>query len=191
MVFGYWYEVLSDEPGTLVDVDESALSRLCDETVCDLLDFAGDGQPARQHLMERMKEGDRLIVPSLSHFAQSTGDLIAIMEKMFEKKVTFQALDWPEGELYEGGATICIMKRVAAFQRAMFAAAAQREAATIRMRGRNGGRPKISNSELSRALRLYDQNKLSIQSITMRTGVSKSTLYKYLAQRRREREDRK
>ncbi len=191
MRFGYWYEVLSDEPGTLVDVDDKALRRLCDETACDRLNFAGDSQPALKQLIERMKEGDQLVVPSLSRFAQSTADLIAVMEKMFEKKVAFQALDWPEGELYEGGATLCIMKRVAAFQRAMFAAAAQREAATIRLRGRSGGRPKIGNTELSRALKLYDQNKLSIENITKRTGVSKSTLYKYLTQRRREREDKK
>jgi DNA invertase Pin-like site-specific DNA recombinase len=49
-----------------------------------------------------------------------------------------------------------------------------------RKRGRVGGRPRVDNKALERALRLYESKDYSIVEITELTGVSKTTLYRRL-----------
>jgi DNA invertase Pin-like site-specific DNA recombinase len=52
-----------------------------------------------------------------------------------------------------------------------------------RARGRFGGRPAADQDAIDQALTLYDSKKYTVPQITDRTGVSKTTLYKYLKER--------
>lgn len=53
-----------------------------------------------------------------------------------------------------------------------------------RARGRKGGRPKaLDQKQVELAYRLYDEKAHSINEICKILGISKSTLYAYLAQR--------
>jgi DNA invertase Pin-like site-specific DNA recombinase len=52
-----------------------------------------------------------------------------------------------------------------------------------RKRGRVGGRPRVDEKSVERALKLYDSKDYSISEITELTGVSKATLYRRLKER--------
>ena len=49
-----------------------------------------------------------------------------------------------------------------------------------RKRGQVGGRPRVDNKAVERALRLYESKDYSISEITELTGVSKATVYRRL-----------
>ena len=51
---------------------------------------------------------------------------------------------------------------------------------SARARGRKGGRPRVNQRDIERALKLYDSQTYSIKEITEMTGISKATLYRYL-----------
>ena len=184
MKIGYWYEVNSDEDGTLQSFNLEMLENKCDNVRCDSLAFSGDVQRELIKLLDELSENDTLVTPTLPRFAQSVEDLFYFMDRLQRKRIAFIVLDWPETEAYEGSMVSQNLLAVSEFQKSMMRAAAQREAVTVRMRGRNGGRPKASSASIAKALKLYERNQLTIAEITERTGVSKSTLYKYISERR-------
>ena|GEM_PF-2633942 len=186
MKYGYWFRILSDEAGTLPEFDEKPLEQLCDRIFFDEIPYPGARLIQRGEMLNILEPGDQLIVPTLEQFAQDLDDLVQVMCRLFDKKVAFSALGLPEIGQYTGGIFPAVLGAVADFQRSVRRALSKREARAVMMRGRNGGRPTKDRGDVARALRLYDQNKLSIQEITERTGVSKTTLYKYLAARRQD-----
>ena len=52
-----------------------------------------------------------------------------------------------------------------------------------RARGRNGGRPPKEKSKVKLALSMYDSKVCSISQILETTGISKTTLYRYIRER--------
>ena len=54
-----------------------------------------------------------------------------------------------------------------------------------RARGRNGGRPPKDESKIKLALNMYESKVCSISQILETTGISKTTLYRYIRQRRK------
>jgi DNA invertase Pin-like site-specific DNA recombinase len=52
--------------------------------------------------------------------------------------------------------------------------------AAARSRGRNGGRKSVDNNIIEKALKMYKSNEFSVKEILDTTGISKTTLYKYI-----------
>lgn len=51
---------------------------------------------------------------------------------------------------------------------------------SARARGRKGGRPPVNQRDIERAIKLYKSEEYSVKEIVEMTGISKSTLYRYL-----------
>ena len=49
-----------------------------------------------------------------------------------------------------------------------------------RARGRNGGRPSIDSASIELARKMYESKSYTLKEIRMATGVSKTTLYRYI-----------
>lgn len=62
--------------------------------------------------------------------------------------------------------------------------------ASARSRGRSGGRPKVDQEKLTKALNLYDAKGFTLKEIKEMTGVSSRTLYRYLEKRKSKNEGR-
>ena len=52
--------------------------------------------------------------------------------------------------------------------------------ASARARGRKGGRPRVKEKDIERALKMYKSKEYSIRDIVVMTGISQATLYRYI-----------
>ena len=72
------------------------------------------------------------------------------------------------------------MSAIAQFERDVIADRTREGLSAARARGRVGGRPKVNQDNIKKAVKLYHTKQYSIKEIEDLTGVKKSTLYRNL-----------
>jgi len=55
---------------------------------------------------------------------------------------------------------------------------------SARARGRKGGRPKVKEKNIEKALKLYDAKEYSVSEIVVMSGISQATLYRYIQKKK-------
>lgn len=88
-----------------------------------------------------------------------------------------------DGRTATGRLTITVLCALNQMYREQLIDATKSGLDAARARGRVGGRPKKSADDVEHAIRLYESGEFSIKEIAKMTGVSASTLYRYLKQR--------
>jgi DNA invertase Pin-like site-specific DNA recombinase len=136
-------------------------------------------RPELDGLRAILREGDVVVIESLSRLGRSSKDLLALIEDFRERKVTLVSLrenidiSTPTGQLmFTVLAALCQFERDLTVQRTKDGLMA------ARARGRKGGRPETDTKKVEKALRLYEAQTHSISEIIAITGVSQGTLYK-------------
>lgn len=138
-------------------------------------------RPELTKLLDRITEGDTVVVESLSRLGRSTKDLIELTETFQSKGVNLVSLkesidtNSPTGKLL-----FTLMSAIAQFERDVIADRTREGLKSARARGRTGGRPRTDPAAVKKALRLYATKEYSIKEIEELTGVKKSTLYRNL-----------
>lgn len=138
-------------------------------------------RPELNKLLERVTEGDTVVIESLSRLGRSTKDLIELVEFFEEKGVHLVSLkesintSTPTGKLL-----FTLMSALAQFERDVIADRTREGLKAARARGRKGGRPKADPKRVQQAVKLYQAGQHSIREIEELTGVKKATLYRYL-----------
>lgn len=138
-------------------------------------------RPELSKLLDRMTEGDTVVIESLSRLGRSTKDLIELTELFHSKGVNLVSLkesidtNTPTGKLL-----FTLMSAIAQFERDTIADRTREGLKAARARGRTGGRPKFNADAIRKAAKLYGTGQYSINEITDMTGVKKSTLYRNL-----------
>jgi len=79
----------------------------------------------------------------------------------------------------QGRLMLTVFQAFSQFERDLIAQRTKEGLESARARGRKGGRPKIKDSRIAKALKLYDSKEYSISEIVEMTGVSQATLYRY------------
>ena len=138
-------------------------------------------RPELNKLLERMTEGDTVVIESLSRLGRSTKDLIELVE-LFERRGVHlvslkESIDTstPAGKLL-----FTLMSAIAQFERDVIADRTKEGLKVARARGRCGGRPPINNKQLEKAIKLYQAGSHTLREIEDLTGVKKNTLYRYM-----------
>ncbi len=72
------------------------------------------------------------------------------------------------------------MKSVGDFQYDVLSESTKAGIYEAKLKGKNTGRPRKPDANVRRALDMYQSKKYSIAQITLETGISKTTLYRYL-----------
>ena len=138
-------------------------------------------RPELEKLLERLTEGDTVVVESLSRLGRSTKDLIWLMETFNEKGVNLvslkEAIDTTSST---GKLLFTLMSALAQFERDVLADRTKEGLAAARARGRKGGRPPADKDAVRKAVRLYKTGEYTVSEIVEMTGVRKTTLYKNL-----------
>ena len=138
-------------------------------------------RPELTRLLERLEEGDTVIVESLSRLGRSTRDLIELVELFQQKGVQLVSLkESIDTSSSTGKLLFTIMSALAQFERDVIADRTREGLQAARARGHFGGRPKTDAKKLQQALKLYRSGQYTAREIKELTGVTKSTLYRYL-----------
>lgn len=136
-------------------------------------------RPELEKLLERLTEGDTVVVESLSRLGRSTKDLIWLMETFNAKGVNLVSLkESIDTTTSTGKLLFTLMSAIAQFERDVIADRTREGLNSARARGRKGGRPRTDTDKLRKAIKLYDTQQYSLSEIEDMTGVKRSTLYR-------------
>lgn len=164
-----------------LDLQIDALKKYgVDEIFMDKMSGARQDRPQFEEMMKYLREGDQVIVYKLDRISRSTKHLIELSEEFERMGVDFISINekidttTPMGKLFYR-----LMASLAEFERDLIIERTKAGLEAARARGRVGGRPKIEEEKLDYALHLYQQKKFTVKEICEKTGVSRSTLYRY------------
>ena len=131
-------------------------------------------RPELAKMLDRMTEGDTVVIESLSRLGRSTKDLIGLMELFEQKGVHLISLkESIDTSTSTGKLLFTLMSAIAQFERDVIADRTREGLKSARARGRTGGRPKTNPDAVRKALRLYAAKAYSIKEIEELTGVKK------------------
>lgn len=139
-------------------------------------------RPELKKLLENLREGDVVIVCELSRLSRSTRDLFTLVDKIQDCGADIKSLkeSWIDTTTPQGKLLFTIFAGIGQFERDLISQRTREGLASARARGRHGGRPPKYNEKATFALQMYHNHAYSVSDILKATGLSKSTLYRYV-----------
>ena len=158
----------------------------CEEIHQDQVSGAKAERSGLQDALAYLRQGDTLVVWRLDRLGRSLKHLIEIVTQLEERGIGLQSLQESIDTTTSGGRLVFhIFGALAEFERNLIRERTQAGLQAARARGRKGGRPKALDAKKSELLyQLYDEKKHAIGELCNIMGISKSTLYAYLDQRK-------
>lgn len=183
MLIGY-ARVSTFDQNLSLQVD--ALQRAgCEKIFQDKVSGAKADRPGLQEALEYIRQGDTLAVWRLDRLGRSLRHLIETVSRLEEQGIGFRSLEENIDTTTSGGRLIFhIFGALAEFERNLIRERTQAGLKAARARGRKGGRPRALDATKTQLLyKLYDEKQHTIEEICRLLGISKQTLYDYLARR--------
>ena len=153
----------------------------CNEILTEKMTGTKANRPQLNRLKDKIRPGDTVIVESFSRLGRSTKDLIDLVTYFEEHEVKLVCLienfdtSTPHGRLM-----MTVFQAFSQFERDLIVERTKEGLKSARARGRKGGRPRVNQRDIERAVKLYESQAYSVKEITEMTGISKATLYRYL-----------
>ncbi|WLV24227.1 recombinase family protein [Aciduricibacillus chroicocephali] len=134
-----------------------------------------------QSLLSKLSPGDKIVFERLFTLGDSTKHLkemideieskSAFLHSIWEKIDTSDQTDYPFSE---------IVHHLANFQSDMISESTKKGLYEAKQKGTSAGRPRKPDENVKRAITMYESKKYTLEEIKQETGISKSTLYRYL-----------
>ena len=136
-------------------------------------------------MLDALREGDVVVITELSRLSRSVKDLFDIVEKIHNVGADIKSLkeSWIDTTSPHGKLLFTVFAGISQFERDLIRQRTMEGLQAARARGRNGGRPPKDQSKIELALSMYDSKVCSISQILETTGISKTTLYRYIRKR--------
>lgn len=164
-----------------LDLQIAALERAeCDEIIVEQASGAQKDRPKLRGLMDKLRDGDKLVVWKLDRLARSMRQLVETIEDLNERGVEFQSLTENIDTSSPGGKLIFgIFASLAEFERELIKERVSAGLAAARDRGKIGGRPKaLDDGQIKIAKAMKADH--SLAEIAAHLGVAKSTVHRAL-----------
>lgn len=167
------------------DIDMALQTKALEDKGCDKIYYeqtiSPKIRPELNHLLDSLNAGDQVIVYKFYSIADSTRHLIDLVQLLQSKYVHFiSIIDQVDTSSVEGKVFFKLMKSVGDFQHDVLSESTKAGIYEAKRKGKNTGRPRKPDANVRRALDMYQSKKYSIAQITLETGISKTTLYRYL-----------
>ncbi|OCB03740.1 transposon DNA-invertase [Acidithiobacillus ferrivorans] len=181
MLIGY-ARVSTDDQN--LDLQRDALQAAgCERIFEDMVSGAKADRTGMTELLTGLRAGDTVVIWRLDRLGRSLKNLIALVEHLEVTQVGLRSLQENIDTTSSGGRLVFhLFGALAEFERNLIRERTRAGMAAARARGRMGGRPKrLDPAKRALALRLHQEEKHTIKEICQMMGISKSTLYNYLA----------
>ena len=181
MIYGYARVSTATQgrDGSSLEEQTAALEKYgCQEIITEAFSGKTMERPKFQSLLERLAEGDTLVVCKLDRFARTAIEGVQTVRELFEKGIRVHILNMGLIEnTLTGNLILTVMLAFAEYERGMIVERTQTGKAVARQDPNfKDGRPKkYTPQQLQLGLSLLEQGKTYTQ-ITAMTGISKSTL---------------
>jgi len=182
MLIGY-ARVSTDDQN--LDLQRDALEKAgCEKIYADQQSGASTERLGLNGILEMARPGDTLVVWRLDRLGRSLKHLIHLMEQLDRQGIGLRSLQENIDTTTSGGRLVFhLFGALAEFERNLIRERTRAGLSAARARGRQGGRPKrLDPKKRELALRLYQERQHSIAELCQLMGISKSTLYNYLAE---------
>jgi len=144
-------------------------------------------RPQLDALISRLRAGDVVVIQSLSRLGRSAKDLLNLIELFNSLDVELVSLSEKiESKSATGMLILTVLSALAEYEASITRERVHEGLASARARGRFGGRPKLDERKLSKAIRLYESKEYTIREIVELSGVSSASLYRELNKRQTE-----
>ncbi len=139
-------------------------------------------RPELDRLLDQLRIGDTIIVCDLTRLSRSTKDLFQIVEQIEQKGANIKSLkeSWVDTTTPHGKFMFTLFAGISQFERDLISQRTKDGLASARARGRKGGRPRTPSKAVDLALKMYESREYSISEISEATNVSKTSLYRYI-----------
>ena len=143
-------------------------------------------RPELERMIDILRNGDTVVITELTRLSRSVKDLFEIVETIHSRRADIKSLKepWLDTTTPQGKLLFTIFAGISQFDRDIIRQRTMEGLSSARARGRKGGRPRKASKGIELALKMDDSNDYSISEIESATGVSKSTLYRYLNNRK-------
>ncbi len=160
----------------------------CEKIYRDIASGARTERPSLNEMVNNLRPGDVLVIWKLDRLGRSLNHLIGLVNDLIEKKIGLQSLNDPiDTTTPQGRLSFNLFASLAEFERDLIRERTQAGLSAARARGRNGGRPKglpkKAEATACAAETLYKEGVLTVDEISKKLGIAKSTLYSYLRHR--------
>ena len=143
-------------------------------------------RPELIKLQQFLRDGDLLVIESLSRLGRSTKDLLTIIDHFEKQGVQVVSIkEQIDTRTPTGMLLTTVLMAMCQFERDIIVQRTQEGLAAARARGRKGGRPPLSQAQIKQAIALYESKKMSIKEICNATKMSQSSLYNVVRGRAR------
>ncbi len=144
-------------------------------------------RPELEKLKIATREGDEIVIESLSRLGRSAKDLRTLIEEFDSKGIKIISLkesidiSTPTGKML-----FTVLSAICEFERDLTVQRTKEGLEAARARGRSGGRPRKDPKLIQKALKLYDAKTHSTKEIAEITGISVKTLFNAINARKKE-----
>ncbi|MBP1931907.1 recombinase family protein [Ammoniphilus resinae] len=153
----------------------------CEEIFTEKVSGTKDDRPQLGIALKTLRSGDLFVCYKLDRIARSTKKLIEISETLEQRKVELGSLqDHIDTSTAIGKAMFKMLAVIAELEADIIRERTLAGLASARARGRKGGRPTVGSKQIEKAVKLYESKTVTLREIKDMTGISPSTLYKYL-----------
>jgi DNA invertase Pin-like site-specific DNA recombinase len=180
MLIGY-ARVSTEGQNLSRQLDQLAVAN-CERIYQEKITGTKKDRPELDKMLDNLRSGDTIIISDLTRLSRSTRDLFQLVDTIQKKGANIKSLKetWVDTTTPQGKLMFTIIAGLSQFERDLISQRTKEGLASARARGRNGGRPSKNKSDVEKALKLYNSKKYSLKEIKEITGVSKTSLYRYI-----------
>lgn len=182
MLIGY-ARISTDDQNLNLQMDALQLAG-CEKIYSDRISGAKAVRPGLTLALEVARTGDVLVVWRLDRLGRSLKDLIETMETLGQRGIGLSSLQESITTTNNSGRLIFhLFGALAEFERNLIRERTTAGLIAARKRGHRGGRPKaLDPAKRQLAVKLYTEKQHTIIEICKLMGISKPTLYNYIAE---------
>lgn len=138
-------------------------------------------RPELARLLDHLRPGDVVTVTRLDRLARSTRDLLDIADQLQTKGAGLRSLaePWADTTTPAGRMVLTVFAGIAEFERSLIIDRTRQGREAAKARGvKFGPRPTLTETQITHARELIDQEGYSVREVAAILGVHRSTLYR-------------